>query len=161
MVDRAQAVDEVGLGVIGLAGHAIEPLVGPQGYPAVVVSGLHQSLYGLMVARLGGADEIVVGDVEQLPGVPEPSTVNVRLFLRADPVGFRRALYFQPMLVCASQEEDILAEQTVPSGQGISRERGVGVANVRCVVDVIDRRSHIKAGHPPRVPGHLPPTRGL
>src|SRR5579862_9984459 len=99
MVDRAQAVDEVGLGVIGLAGDAVKALVGPRCYPAVVISSLHQRHYGTVVARLSGADEVVVGDVEQLPRVSKTSAVNVCLFLRANPVGFGRPLHLQTVLV--------------------------------------------------------------
>lgn len=41
-VYRAKAVDEVALGVIGLARHAIKTFVGPDRYPATVIDSLHQ-----------------------------------------------------------------------------------------------------------------------
>ena len=44
-VDRAHAVDQVVLGVIGLAGHAVEALVGVELDVAVVVDPLEELLH--------------------------------------------------------------------------------------------------------------------
>ena len=122
VVHRAQAVDEVALGVIGLARNAIKALVGPEGYPAIVVNGLHQLGNGPVVAGLGRADEVVVGDFEQFPGVPETSAVNVGLFLGVKPVGLCRTLDLEPVLVGPRQEEHVVAQQPVPAGQGVGRQ---------------------------------------
>ena len=65
-VDRAVAVDQLVLGVVRLARDAVQALVGAELDVAGVVAGLQQRLDAAVVARLGRADEVVVGDVEQL-----------------------------------------------------------------------------------------------
>ena len=59
-VDGAVAVDQLGLGVVRLAGHAVEALVRAEVDVAGVVAGLQQLVHGPVVAGLGGADEVVV-----------------------------------------------------------------------------------------------------
>ena len=51
------------------------------------------------------------------------------------------------VLVGAGQEEDVVADQPVPAGQGVGVDRRVGVADVGRVVDVVDRRGDVEAGH--------------
>ena len=70
-MDGAVAVDEVVLGVIELAAVAVETFVEAELDVAVVVDGLEELLHGLVVARLGRADEVVVRDVEHLPRLAE------------------------------------------------------------------------------------------
>ena len=84
-VDRAvDAVDQLGLGVVRLAGHAVRALVGVELDVAVVLDPREQRLHRGVVARLGGADEVVVGDVEAVPGLAEPGRVAVGLLLGRD-----------------------------------------------------------------------------
>ena len=83
------------------------------------------------MARLGGADEVVVGDVEQRPGLPEPLAGLVGLLERGEAVGLRRPLNLQPMFVGAGEEERLVAEQPMPASQRVGGERRVGVADVR------------------------------
>ncbi len=70
-VDGAVPVDQLGLGVVRLARDAVEALVRAELDVAVVVAGLQELLDGHVVARLGGADEVVVGDLQQLPRILE------------------------------------------------------------------------------------------
>ena len=70
-VDRAVAVDELVLGVVRLARDAVEAFVGAELDVARVVDRLQELLHRLVVARLGRADEVVVGDVERVPRVAE------------------------------------------------------------------------------------------
>ena len=70
LVHRAElAVEQVALGVVRLARDAVPALVDALVHVAVVVDRLHEPLHALVVARLGRADEVVVGDVEGGPGV--------------------------------------------------------------------------------------------
>ena len=76
MVDRAQVLDtvdrdQVVVGVVQLAGHAVETLEHVELDVARVVAALEQFGDGRLVARFGGADEVVVGDVEPSPGLGE------------------------------------------------------------------------------------------
>ena len=144
-VDGAVAVDEVGLGVVRLARHAVEALVGAELDVAGVVAGLEQPLDGPVVAGLGGADEVVVGDVEQLPRVPEALDGLVGPLPRRDAVGLGRPLDLQAVLVGAGEEEDVVAEEPVPAGHRVGRHRRVGVPDVGRVVHVVDRRRQVEA----------------
>ena len=63
------------------------------------------------------------------------------------PVGLGRPLHLEAVLVGAGEEEGVVAEQPVPPGQGVGGDRRVGVADVGHVVDVVDRRRHVEAGH--------------
>ena len=97
-----------------------------------------------MVAGLGGADEVVVADVEQLPGLAEAGAGAVGLLLGGDAVGLGRALHLEAVLVGAGEEEDVVAEQAVPAGEGVGGDRRVGVPDVGHVVHVVDRGGHVE-----------------
>ena len=83
--------------------------------------------------------------------------------LGAHPVLGRRLGHLGPVLVGPGQEEDVVADQAVPAGQGVGVDRGVGVAHVRRVVDVVDGRGDVEARTPPvayrRPLGRLRPAR--
>ena len=89
-VDGAVAVDQLALGVVGLARDAVEAFVGAEVDVAGVVAGLQQLVHGPVVAGLGRADEVVVGDVEQLPGVAEALDGLVGPLAVASPRWLRR-----------------------------------------------------------------------
>ena len=80
LVDRAEAVDELLLGVVGLARHAVEPLVGPQVdvVPTVVVDGVQELLNRGRVPRLGRPDVVVVGDIEAGPDLASSAAPSRR-----------------------------------------------------------------------------------
>ncbi len=63
-VDGTVPVDELVLRVVVLARDAVEPRVRRQLDVPVVVNALQELLHDGVVAGLGGADEVVVGDVE-------------------------------------------------------------------------------------------------
>jgi hypothetical protein len=146
-VDRAVAVDQLGLGVVGLAGHAVPAGVGPPLDPAVVVDALEERLDAGPVPGLGGADEVVVGDVEQLPRLAEPLAGGVGVLQRAEAALVGGALHLESVLVGAGEEEDVVAGQAVPPSQRVGRHRRVGVPDVGHVVDVVDRGGDVEARH--------------
>ena len=53
----------------------------------------------------------------------------------------------RPVLVRAGHEKDVVAQQPVPSGQGVGVHRRVRGAHVRGVVDVVDRRGEVVGRH--------------
>src|SRR5207302_1055886 len=67
-VDGAEAVDELGLGVVSLAGDAVEALVRVELDVAVVVDGLEKLLHGPGGALCGGAYAVGVGDLLAVAG---------------------------------------------------------------------------------------------
>ncbi len=148
LVDRAQlAVDQLVVGVVLLARHAVLAAVEVELDVAGVVAALQQLDHGALVPRFGRADEVVVGDLEAPPCLDE---------LRGDPVGEllrRRAgglgglLDLEAVLVGAGEELDVVAEQPVPARQRVADDGGVGVAEVGLGVDVVDRGRDVEPTH--------------
>ena len=64
------------------------------------------------------------------------------------------------VLVGAGEEEDLVAEEAVPPGQGIGVDGGVGVPHVGRVLHVVDGGGDVVAGHCPVAyrPGPTPPA---
>src|SRR5262249_44460072 len=92
------------------------------------------------VARLGGADEVVVADIE-LPGhLAESRRNSVGKLLRRDAGRARRLLDLLAMFIGAGQEPDATPIEPHESRQHIAGYRRIGMAQVRQVVDIIDRR---------------------
>ncbi len=147
-MDRAQvAGQQLVVGVVGLAAHAVLATVVVELDVTGVVAALQELLDGGAVARLGRADEVVVGDVERLPGRGETGGDAVGELLRRLARRGRRLLDLEPVLVRAGEELDIIAEQPVPPGHGVADDRRVGVPDVRLVVHVVDRRRRVEPAH--------------
>ena len=96
-VDRAaQAVDELVFLVVELAADAVEALVGVELDVAGVVDPLEELLHRAVVAGLGGADEVVVGDVEAVPGLAEEGAVAVGPLAGVTPCASAARWIFRP-----------------------------------------------------------------
>ena len=106
LVDRAQVAGRIELvvGVVLLARHAVLALVDVELDVAGVVATLQQLGDGGLVARLGGADEVVVGDVQPLPRLVEQRGDRVGEVLRRQARGLGGLLDLQAVLVGAGQE---------------------------------------------------------
>ena len=137
-VDRAVAVGQLVFGVVGLAGHAVEALVGAELDVAVVVDLLEHLLHGPVVAGLGRADEVVVADPQLFPGLGEAFAGPVGPVLRGEALSLGGLGHLETVLVGTGEEKHLIAPQTAPPGQHIGRDGGVGVADMGNVVDVID-----------------------
>ncbi len=87
-----------------------------------------------------GAYEAVVPDVERAPQFLEDrgDLIAVRLLVHAFFPG--DAFDVLTVLVGAGKEEHIVAVEAAGPGEGIGRDRAIGVAGVGHVVHVIDRR---------------------
>ncbi len=144
-VDRAAlAVVELVLLVVELAAHAVEALVAVELDVAAVVDPLEELLHRHLVPGLGGADVVVVGDVEVVPRGTEEGAVAVGPLERGDVVGLGRPLDLEPVLVGAGEEHDVVAPEPAPPGQDVGRHRRVRVPDVGRVVHVVDRRGDVE-----------------
>jgi hypothetical protein len=143
-VDRAVAVDQLLGAVELLAGHTVQALVAVQVDVALVVQLLPQVLHGQHVALLGGADEVVVGDVQLGPGGLPPLHDLVGPGLRVEPAGLGRPGHLLAVLVGPGEEQHPVPVGTTPTRQHVGRDGGVGVADVRQVVDVVDRGGELE-----------------
>ena len=64
--------------------------------------------------------------------------------LRRDAGGGGGALDLLAVLVGAGEEEGVVAEQAVAAGDDVGGDGGVGVADVRARVDVVDRGGEVE-----------------
>ena len=87
---------------------------------------------------LSRADEVVIGDVEPLPEILELWGEPIALDLRIDAGLLCRVLHLLTMFVQAGEEKDVLSAQPCEPRQDVSRHGGVGVADVRHIVHIIN-----------------------
>ncbi len=139
----ARALHQVLLRVKTLAGHAIHAIVFRAVNLTAVVQILQDFLHHNLVAVLGGADKVIVRDVQRLPEHLEADDGPVGLLLRSDPGGLRGLLNLLPMLIRARQKPGGHPHQAVIARQHVPQNRGVGVPDVRLVIDVINGRRDV------------------
>jgi hypothetical protein len=103
-----------------------------------------RSLHKFLVAGLGGADEIVVGQLE-FPGEGLPvGGEGVAVFLRVLLFGLRGLLDLLTVFVQAREEEDFLPEAAARPGDDVRDDFLVGVPDMRLAVDIINGRGDVK-----------------
>ena len=146
-MDGTVALDQLGFGVVRLAGNAVGALVGAELDVTVVADRREHLGHRPVVTGLGGANEVVVGDVELPPRLLEPLAGAVGHRARVEPEGLGRLLHLQPVLVRAGEVEDVVAEEPVPPRDGVADQGRVGVTDVRRVVDVVDGRRDVETRH--------------
>ena len=149
LVDRAEAVDDLGGLVEALAGHAVRPLVLAEIDVALVGELLRQPLHRADMALLRRADEVVVGDLEPLPDLLPAGHDPVGPCLRIEPGGSGRQGDLLAVLVGSGEEMDPLAAEAVVARQEIRGNRGVSVPDMGNIVHVVDRSCQVE-----RIFGH-------
>jgi len=97
-----------------------------------------------LVARLGGADKVVVGEAHAVPQSAELRRDLIGKLLRAAIRLLGRALNLLPVLVGSGEEKSILAQAAFAPRDHIRNHRGIGCSDVRAGVDVVDRRGEIE-----------------
>ena len=142
------AVLQLALRPEGLAGGAVFAFIGPLIDVPLVVHLFEDTLDGLDVIVVGGADEPVVADVHQLPQVLHPpgalhDAVHKLLGGNARLGGL--VLDLLAVLVGAGEEHHVVTGQALIPGQGIGGHGTVGVADVQLVAGVIDGGGDIKS----------------
>ena len=96
------------------------------------------------MARLGGADKIVIRQLQffykRLPVGGERIAIFLRIFLLRE----RRLLDFLAVFVEAGQKKNFLSQAAPCAGDDIGDDFFVGVAEVRLAVHIINRRGDVK-----------------
>ena len=128
----------------GFAGRAVHALIFAFVNISLIVEFLEDFLHDLLVAGLGGADEIVVVDVHQFPQLLGLGHDFVHVFLGRY-AGFR-GLGFDllAVFVGAGEEVGVIAQHLLEPGHGIRRHGGVGVTDVHVAAGIIDGRCDIE-----------------
>ncbi|MPN37373.1 hypothetical protein SDC9_184890 [bioreactor metagenome] len=93
---------------------------------------------------VGGADEFIVGDAEPFPELLKAHHGFIAVALAVHAVFFGGALHLLAVLVGAGQEKGRIARSTMKARQHVAQHRGIGVADMRLVVDIINRSGKIK-----------------
>jgi len=138
---------ELFLGVVGLAADAVPALIVAEEQVAVVTHHAPQALHLGLVPGLGGADEVVKGARQTRPGLLEGSGSALRILGAAHPLFLSHALDLQTVLVGAGQKPRVVAAHAVVARDRVGRDRGVGGAQMRHVVDVVDGRGCVEGRH--------------
>ena len=97
-----------------------------------------QSLHRAGVVIGGGAHEIGDADAEELPEIAKDFFVFIDELLRRDSGFFGGAFDIDAMLVGAGQVGDIVATHSFVAGDDVADDGGVGRADVRARVRVVD-----------------------
>lgn len=113
---------------------------------ALIINLLQNVLHHLDVFRVGGADEMIRRNVQQRPGVAEGGGYPVSILTRANALFLRRLDDFLAVLVRARLKAHLIAAQPAETAIGVSNDGGVGVADVRRGIDVINRGGDV-GGH--------------
>ena len=121
------------------AGHAIPALLAPLNNVATGLHAREELFDDAPVTRIRGADEPVVTDLPALPELAVLGADGIAVGLGAQTGGLSGALNLLTMLITARDEQHLLAPQPLKPGQGIAGERRIGAAQMRPVVDVIER----------------------
>ena len=103
-------------------------------------------LDGTGLALLRGTDEVVVGDLELAPEVLEGRYQRVAPGLRRHVVGGGGLGDLLAVLVEAGEELDVVAHRAAEARLDVGQDRGVGRAEVRGGVHVIDGRGDVERG---------------
>ena len=128
LVVGALAVHDLLLGVEALAAVAVPAAVLAEVDLACVVELLEDGLDHRLVARLGGADEVVVGDTEPPPRLAEGAGDLVGVRLRRHARGGRRLGDPVPVLVGAGEEVHAVAAQAPVAAHRVRHDGRVRVA---------------------------------
>ena len=149
LVDRATIAGllEFLLGVVAFATDAVEPLVVPKVDVAVCGDATPQLLHPALVTLRARPDEVIGLTAELRPRFLEDAAHVVRKCLRCDPALLCRALDLESVLVGAGEKKRIVPAERSVTLEHITHDGRVGAAEMRNVVDVIDRRGDVIRAH--------------
>ena len=149
VMDGAASLREVFLLFEGFAGNAVPALVGAFVEIAGVADGDEEFLDRGAVALLGGADELVEGDVQLRPDAAEDFLHPFAVVERVEPLLGGLPAHIQRVLVGAHEEVGVVSGGAPEAGDHIGGDLLVGGSEVGRRVDIVDRRGEVVAGHGP------------
>ena len=126
-VDRAEVViEQLVVGVVLLAGHAVLAGVGVEFDVTGVVTALEHLGDGCVVSGFRGPDEVVVGDVEPAPGIGELRGDRVTELLRGQTRGVGGLTDLAPGCVGSGEGADASNARWMSESTSFSRETSSG-----------------------------------
>ena len=139
----AIAVDQLLFRQIALAASAIEAAVFIEIDIPQVIYLLQNALHHGHMGRIGGADEMIGLNVEHGPGLAEDGADPVDVFPRRDILAFRRFDDLVAMFVGARLKPHRVPAETPEPAVGVGDDRGIGMAEVRLCIHIVNRRGDI------------------
>ena len=94
--------------------------------------------------RLGGANEIVVGQVQDGGHLTKAQRVAVSQSTRGQPCLLSGLFHLQTVFVGAGEEVHVLAIEALKARDGVGCYRLVGVAHVRRSIGIGNRRRNVE-----------------
>ena len=137
---RAAAVLELALGPEGLTRLAVFALVRTLVNIALIIQLFEDLLHLFLVHRVGGADELVIGGVHQIPDGLNLTGNLVNVLLRRDAGCLGLLLNLLTMLVRAGLEINVVTGHALVACDSVGQHDFVGVADVRLRRGIGDRR---------------------
>ena len=111
---------------------------------ALLVQGGEDLLHGGHVVVVGGADEAIIGDVQQLPQALEVFHDVVYIFFRSDTGLGGVDLDLLTVLVGAGEEHHIIPLHSLVAGDGIAGHGAIAVTDVRVAAGIVDGGGDVK-----------------
>ena len=137
------AVHELALRPEGLAGRAVEPLIGAFVDVPLREQTIEDLLHFLLVIVVRGADELVVRGVHEVPYPPDLRRHVVHELFGSDARRRGFELHLLAVLVRARLQTDVIALRAPEPREKIRQHDLVGVADVGFARCVCDRRSDV------------------
>ena len=147
LVHRAGAVDEVLLLLERLARDAVPPFVEPLVDVARLDQARDERRHAAPVAIFRSPDEVVEGNVQPPPDVPERGLHPVAEGQRREPLLARALVHVLRVLVVSHQEPRIEAGEPLVARDDVGGHLLVRRAQVRPAVHVVDGGGEVEAGH--------------
>ena len=118
--------------------------VGTEVDGVAVAEELEELLDGGFVVGVGGADVVVVGDAHAVPEGAEGGGDLVGELLGREAGSGGGALDLLAVFIGAGEEEGVVAEEAVATGDDVGRNRRVRVADVGARVDIVNRGGEVE-----------------
>ena len=131
------------VGVVGLVGHAIPAIVAALVQVARFLHALPKILNRMVLARLGRANEVVIGNLERLPQVLEQGRLAVAPCLgRIEAVLLGSLGNLFAMLIHAGKEFDVVAHRATIAGLNVGQDGRICGSQMGRRVYVINGRGN-------------------
>ena len=143
-VRAAAVLVQLQLRPVAFAGRAVESSVFAFVNVALRLGAAEEFLHHAMMARLAGAQEVVVGDMEPLPKRLEARDNLIHVFDGRHAFLFGGLLDLLPVLVAAGQEEYVVPRQALEPRHGVGNRRAVSVPDMQFRARIINRRRYVK-----------------
>jgi len=113
----------------------------------VVINLLKNLLDDCFVPILRRTDKVIITDFEFLPEFQKAWCQVITMSLRIHSPLLGGLLDFLSVFIQSGQEKNLIARFTVKSGEHIGKDRGIGMADMRPVVHVINGSRNVEPTH--------------